>query len=66
MERRPLGKGKDADYNKMMMMKLKYNEILAINSTIYNDLHQIRISFKWQDAFDKETFFGGKKTLSKF
>ena len=27
---------------------------------------QIRIQFKWQDAFDRESFFGGKRTLSKY
>ena len=29
-------------------------------------LFQVRINFKWQDAFDKESLFGGKKILCKF
>ena len=27
-------------------------------------IFQVRISFKWQDAFDKESLFSGKRTLS--
>jgi hypothetical protein len=27
---------------------------------------QIRVNFKWRDAFDKESLFSGKRILGKF
>lgn len=41
-----------------------YDQLSVIDGKFPMSENQIRISFKWQDAFDKETFFGGKKTLT--
>ena len=42
-----------------------YDQLVANESKFPIAENSIRIDFKWQDAFDKESFFSGKRTLSK-
>ena len=40
-----------------------FDQLCAIESKLPITENQIRIDFKWQDAFDKESFWSGKRTL---
>ncbi|XP_077996872.1 programmed cell death 6-interacting protein-like [Glandiceps talaboti] len=41
-----------------------YDQLVAIDAKLPITENQIRISFTWQDAFDKGSFFGGAKKQS--
>jgi len=41
-----------------------YDQLVAVEGKFPISENQIRISFKWQDAFDKESLFSGKRVLS--
>ncbi|XP_052804277.1 programmed cell death 6-interacting protein-like isoform X2 [Mya arenaria] len=41
-----------------------YDQLTAIENKLPVSENQIRIQFKWRDAFDKDSFFAGKNTLS--
>lgn len=41
-----------------------YDQLAAVEGKFPISENQIRISFKWQDAFDKESLFSGKRTLA--
>eukprot|EP00106_Octopus_bimaculoides_P008985 XP_014776427.1 PREDICTED: programmed cell death 6-interacting protein-like [Octopus bimaculoides] len=40
-----------------------YDQLVAIENKLPISENQIRILFKWKDAFDKESFFSGRRTL---
>ncbi|XP_064594708.1 programmed cell death 6-interacting protein-like isoform X2 [Liolophura sinensis] len=41
-----------------------YDQLVAIESKLPMAENQIRVQFKWRDAFDKESLFSGKRTLA--
>ncbi|CAD5119249.1 DgyrCDS7880 [Dimorphilus gyrociliatus] len=41
-----------------------YDQLKAIEAKFPIAENSVRINFKWQDAFDKESLFSGKKTLT--
>ncbi|KAI0984149.1 hypothetical protein GJ496_000680 [Pomphorhynchus laevis] len=49
---------------KLSQMTRYYDQMIAIKNKLPISENQIRVSFKWQDAFDKGSLLGGKRTLS--
>lgn len=41
-----------------------YDQLVALESKI--PTQELQVPFKWKDAFDKGSIFGGKISLSKF
>ncbi|XP_013400625.1 programmed cell death 6-interacting protein [Lingula anatina] len=59
-----ISKSMDRHESALDVLYRYHDQLVAIEAKLPIAENQIRINFKWQDAFDKETFFGGKNTLS--
>lgn len=50
-------------HEKLSKQQRYYDQLVAIDSKIPITENQVRVGFKWQDAFEKGGLFGGKSSL---
>lgn len=62
--RRQLGRDDDTIFNSVNIRSdlFALNEIINLSYILF---FQIRVNFKWRNAFDKESLFGGKQILGE-
>ncbi|GAB1608342.1 programmed cell death 6-interacting protein-like isoform X6 [Argonauta hians] len=58
-----MAKSVDKHESALEVLYRYYDQLVAIENKLPISENQIRILFKWKDAFDKESFFSGRKTL---
>ncbi|XP_029637288.1 programmed cell death 6-interacting protein isoform X4 [Octopus sinensis] len=58
-----MAKSVDKHESALEVLYRYYDQLVAIENKLPISENQIRILFKWKDAFDKESFFSGRRTL---
>ncbi|ELT89341.1 hypothetical protein CAPTEDRAFT_127570 [Capitella teleta] len=59
-----IAKSVDKHESALEVLYRYYDQLVAIDCKFPICENQIRINFKWQDAFDRESLFAGKRTLT--
>jgi len=59
-----ISKSVDKHESALEVLYRYYDQLCVVETKFPIAENQVRINFKWQDAFDKETLFSGKRTLT--
>ncbi|KAK3106570.1 hypothetical protein FSP39_022711 [Pinctada imbricata] len=59
-----IAKSVDKHESALEILNRYYDQLLAIENKLPIAENQIRVTFKWRDAFDKESLFSGKRILA--